>query len=193
MAASKVTQQLPIQAWAHAVGELPIQGRIESRFSTSGKLLFVLAFVPKQDFEETYGSNAISAIVHKGRVLALENRDGLTYLVDRFHGQFLEIDFVTDRFGFSCLRIRDRGNTLFKKQIGFDTEQSYKFELKTIRWMADRFIQAVPLDVCYGNLSLQQNHRSTLHIVPEVIELDEDENESVEDYSHFLRTEVNCH
>jgi hypothetical protein len=185
MAASKVTQQLPLHTWTHAVGELSIHGRIESKFSPSGKLLFVLAFVGRADFEETYGPHALSAIVHKGRVLTLDSHNNCITMCDRFHGQIMDVDFATDRYGFSILRLRNKSNTLFKKQIGFDTERNYKFDLKTIRWIANRFIQANPLP---SNLALTSSGtRSTLHIIPE-----EEDVSLVEDVG-FLRSEVLWH
>jgi hypothetical protein len=184
MAASKVAQQLSFQSWTHAVGELSIQGRLESRFNASGKLLFVLAYVPKHDFVEKYGSNAISSIVHRGRVLVLENRNRKIFFSDKFNHHSIEVEFSTDKYGFSCLKLKNKKNTICQKSIGFDNEQSFRFDLKTIRWIADRFIDLVQVGA--GLSAHSHEKRTTLHIVPEEDEFSSDEIE-------FSRSQVLFH
>ena len=187
MATSKVTQQQSFQTWAHSVGEISIQGRLESRYSPSGKLLFVLAFVPRSDFEEKYGIFALSAIVHKGRVFVLENRQGRIVFTDCFHGQTLDVEFTTDRFGFSCLKMMDHRHTLCRKHIGYDEEQSFQFDLNTIRWLAEKFDQLLPLKgLGQNDTASSGNLRTTLHIVPE-------EEDTGEESSDFQRSSVLFH
>jgi hypothetical protein len=176
--ANKALPAQPLHILALAASDPYLSGKIESRFSASGKLLFLLARLPRQDFSEKYGAKTLSVVVVNGHVITLEKHQHGYSMHEHFLNKQMRLEFSTDSFGFSSLNLFMGVEKVGALYIGYDTEHTFQFDLKSLRTMAFAMIQNLPA-AARNKIFFAQKSSATLHIVPDQNSSEEDENSGV--------------